>query len=196
MIAKYKNIIKEISKLPKNWDGYGADEISIEVTNNADAFLDLVFDFFRSIGYNTFEKYNTPFRDIDITPTPYGSIVIDFQFNNYRTVSTEIGKDSIGWYCKDVDGITSGPYTLSDIMPCNFKELPNDYRLCLRKICFIPSSAYIDIEAYIWVGSSPCEDCDNRCEYSDENNWCEDKKEWNKEYQAKYKELKEHYGIS
>lgn len=190
----YKEIIEEIVKLPENWDRYGADKISIEVANNANAFIDLVFDFFKSIGYS-FDKCNNPFRDIDISPTPYGTIVVDIQFNNYRTVSTEIGEESIGWYCKDVKELTNGPYMLSNIIPCNFKELPNDYILCLKKICFIPSSAYIDIEAYRWVGSSPCEDCNNRCNYSDENNWCEDKKEWHKEYQTEYKELKKKYGI-
>ena len=98
--------IKEIAKLKENWDGYGARPIYPEVIENTRTFL------------NTIGERNDLEKD-DITPTPYGSICIEFP-----KVSVEIGIHKIGWFALfDIDNISEGEDTDFLSIPEKLKEL-------------------------------------------------------------------------
>ena len=53
----------------------------------------------------------------------------------------------------------------------------------------------IDMWAYTWVGSSPCEDCDNyrNCKYLKNEERCEDSQAWYNDYLKEYNRLKAKY---
>ncbi len=85
-IATIKNKISEVAELKDNWDGYGAVKIPKETIKNAFKFIDA----FSKEGYTV--EFET-----EVTPTPYGSIVLDFSTIN-GLVSLEIGKTKIGFF--------------------------------------------------------------------------------------------------
>ena len=80
-----ENRLNLIKNLEENWDGYGASIISPEVIENTITFL------------NTLGE-RSDIEEDDITPTPYGSIVVDLP-----KVSIEIGKKKIGWFSLNDD---------------------------------------------------------------------------------------------
>lgn len=98
--------IKEIAKLGENWDGYGACPIYPEVIENTRTFL------------KTLGERNDLEKD-DISPTPYGSICIEFP-----KVSVEIGIHQIGWFALfNIDNISDGEDTDFINLPGKLKEL-------------------------------------------------------------------------
>lgn len=93
----------QMTKLPLDWAGKGAEPISETVYENAVNFL---------------RKIPSEFRDMlssdSITITPYGTAVIDWEAND-KLVSVEIGKSRIGYFAENVEGFTKDDISLSDI---------------------------------------------------------------------------------
>jgi len=81
-----ENRVASFSKLKINWDGYGGVVPQKNVINNSLRFI-------QSLPTSLLESI-----EIDsIIPTPYGSIVIDFE-NGNNTISVEIGENKIGFF--------------------------------------------------------------------------------------------------
>ena len=81
-----ENRIKSFYSLSKNWDGYGATVPEKNVINNSVYFIKSLPD-----------SLLTDVEMESIVPTPYGSIVIDFE-NNQDIISVEIGENKIGFF--------------------------------------------------------------------------------------------------
>jgi hypothetical protein len=82
-------IIKKISSfsyLSNNWDGHGAISLSSNVLNNAIRFIS-------SLPETVLSEVSAN----SIVPTPYGSIVFDFE-RGEDLVSVEIGERKIGFF--------------------------------------------------------------------------------------------------
>jgi hypothetical protein len=78
--------LQHISRLPENWDGYGASSATRNVIKNASKF-------FRTLQQ---EGIKMPQTD-DIYPTPYGTVVIEL-YNQYGLVSLEISDQKVGYF--------------------------------------------------------------------------------------------------
>jgi len=81
------NEIIEISKLPDNWNKLGTDKISSEIIDNT---LTVVEKIWPSLLY-----YLKP---ENIYPSQYGTIILDWEFDNENLLSLEIGKKSLGYF--------------------------------------------------------------------------------------------------
>ena len=113
-----KNRISEIDNLKDNWDGYGAIAPSEIVIKNAFKFIDCIL----AEGFNAIEKD-------DIIPTPYGSIVLDF--NTTRgLVSVEIGLNQIGFFTEFVNQNDFA----SDGIITDFRTIPEDLEKALNNL--------------------------------------------------------------
>lgn len=107
--SKYHSAIEDldkISKITNGWDGYKAITPENEVIDNAKSFI-------MNLSYY---NYDAP---ASIEPTPYGSIVIDFE-GERGLVSVEIGKSKIGWFTDFLDGHNHA----SEGMTYNFNYIP------------------------------------------------------------------------
>lgn len=113
-----KNRISEIDNLQNNWDGYGAIVPSGVVIKNAFKFIDCILT----------EGLNAITKD-DIVPTPYGSIVFDFNTDK-RLVSVEIGSDQIGFFTEFV----SQNDFVSDGINTDFRTIPESLRKALNNL--------------------------------------------------------------
>lgn len=82
----YKQRIEELRCLPENWDGYNASKIDIETYINSLSFIDCIDTSILNL-----------LSETDITPTPYGTITMNFR-KNENVVSVEIGEKSIGFF--------------------------------------------------------------------------------------------------
>lgn len=51
----------------------------------------------------------------------------------------------------------------------------------------------IEMDAYRWVGSSPCEGCEKFRECDDKEFECDEEKEWRREYEKTIEEFKNSY---
>jgi hypothetical protein len=78
--------LSTISNLEENWDGYNGAAFDFSVIHNSLAFL-------KNLPENVISDIKTD----DLTPTPYGTLVFDFN-NNDDLVSVEIGENQIGFY--------------------------------------------------------------------------------------------------
>lgn len=87
-----KSVVKGFLSLGDNWDGYGATPLDIQVVINAARLIDALPD-----------SVVTDLTKQSITPTPYGTIVFDWESGN-ELVSLEIGKTQIGFYSQFADG--------------------------------------------------------------------------------------------
>lgn len=105
-----KNRISEIDNLQDNWDGYGAIVPSKTVIKNAFKFIDCIL----------LEGFNFIKKD-DIVPTPYGSIVFDFNTKK-GLVSVEVGTNEIGFFTEFVDQNDFA----SDGINTDFRTIPED----------------------------------------------------------------------
>lgn len=108
-VPSIKNKICELSQLEENWDGYGACNLSETVIKNAYKFVDAA----RSLGH-------CPLSAEDVTPTPYGTIVIDYS-SEAGLVSIEIGESKIGYFTDFLDGHNHS----SKGIPTSFKIVPS-----------------------------------------------------------------------
>lgn len=82
----YRQRIEELRCLPDNWDGYNASKIDIETYINSLAFIDCIDTNILNL-----------LSETDITPTPYGTITMNFR-KDENVVSVEIGKKNIGFF--------------------------------------------------------------------------------------------------
>ena len=81
---RLKSRIFKIGKLKNNWDGYGAIPPNKKTINQANTFLS-------GLNLIVLQYLN----EQDITPTPYGTIVMDFYRGSNR-LSVEFGESKIG----------------------------------------------------------------------------------------------------
>ncbi len=89
-LDNYINIkfkIEEFAELSENWDNFGASIVSLSVISNAKVFIRKLPPFILS-------KLSVD----DVTPTNYGTIVIDWYDSNENFVSIEIGKTKMGGF--------------------------------------------------------------------------------------------------
>lgn len=113
-----KNRISEIDNLQDNWDGYGAVAPSRDVIKNAFKFVDCIIE----EGFNAIKKE-------DIVPTPYGSIVLDF--NTMKgLVSVEIGLTQIGFFTEFADQND----LVSDGIDTDFRTIPEALKEALNNL--------------------------------------------------------------
>lgn len=112
----YKQKIEELRCLPDNWDGYNASKIDIETYINSLSFIDC-------IDTNILDLLS----ETDITPTPYGTITMNFR-KGENVVSVEIGEKSIGFFT-DFENLED-----LEIESENFvaKHLPKDLEKALK----------------------------------------------------------------
>jgi hypothetical protein len=78
--------LQHISRLPEDWDGYGASSATHNVIKNTTRFLYTLQQ----------EGIKMPKAD-DIYPTPYGTMVIEL-YNQYGLVSLEISDQQVGYF--------------------------------------------------------------------------------------------------
>ncbi len=81
-----KERINVFKNFKENWDGYNGVQPSSKVIYNSIKFIDC-------LSSPMLSKLNENY----ITPTPYGTIVIDFKESN-NVVSVEIGETKIGFF--------------------------------------------------------------------------------------------------
>ncbi len=110
--------ISELSKLNENWDGYGAIAINQSVIVNSNKFIRKMPNAIKS-----------QLRKENITPTPYGTIVLDWRTKNLL-VSVEIGSSKIGFFSeaengenKSIDGIIFNENSLPKELLEAFRDL-------------------------------------------------------------------------
>lgn len=110
-IKKCRERIDQIENLMENWDGYGAAVPSKIVCDNARTFFQTLID----------NNCLIPHYD-EISPTPYGSIVIDVypDKEDEDLVSIEIGKHQAGFFTDYQHGINHA----SDGYDTDFKSIP------------------------------------------------------------------------
>lgn len=84
---KMLNRIFEIADLSQNWDGYDAIPVKDLTLVSAIKYLRAIF---------ASDDYYHPDYE-DVYPTPYGSLVIDFE-NEDGLVSTEVGRSDFGFF--------------------------------------------------------------------------------------------------
>lgn len=114
-VTSVKNRISEIESLPANWDGYNAVAPAHNVAKNAFKFVDALL----AEGYNCIS-------DDDVTPTPYGSIVLDVK-SERGLVSIEIGDTMLGYFTEFIDGNDFS----SEGITTDFRTLPDELKTVL-----------------------------------------------------------------
>jgi hypothetical protein len=79
-----------ISKLEDNWDGYGACALDNQTAMNVKLLINLI---------------NSDYLELcdDLTPSPYGTISLQFTDRTGNELNIEVGKSLIGM-CGDIDG--------------------------------------------------------------------------------------------
>lgn len=82
----YIQRLEYIRSLPDNWDGFKAAKIDIDAYMNSLSFIDCIDTNILSL-----------LSEEDITPTPYGTITMDFR-KGENVVSVEIGNKDIGFF--------------------------------------------------------------------------------------------------
>jgi hypothetical protein len=96
-----------LAKLKENWDGYGASPINQNAILNSISFLDLIPT-----------SFNKMIDEDTITPTPYGTIVFDWE-NDKGILSVEIGNTTMGFFTDFKSEpnirINSTPYTKNEL---------------------------------------------------------------------------------
>lgn len=109
LLSEYDSAIKTVdafAKLCSGWNGYNAIVPSSSVLSNAKKFIFCLSNY----------GYQVP---SDIEPTPYGSVVMDFEMDR-GLVSVEIGMTKIGWFTDFNDGHNYA----SEGLDCNFNIIP------------------------------------------------------------------------
>ncbi len=95
--------------LSHNWDGYGATTVDNLAIVNSLKFL-------QALPEHLIETVNSD----DITPTPYGTIVIEWGNIKGELISTEVGNQSFGFYTEFKDSYSPK----IDQVPFNENSLP------------------------------------------------------------------------
>lgn len=96
--------------LNHNWDNYGAIKPEEKVIQNCFCFL-------RKLP----ERYLSNFSKDDLSITPYGTIVLDWEDKN-KLLSIEIGNDSLGYFTE----LQGNEDLSSDAIKYNQDEIPTD----------------------------------------------------------------------
>lgn len=74
--------INSFTRLPSNWDGYGAIPVSLEVADGCLMFLKI-----------TPEPFLQLLSPENIAPTPYSTVTIDWESGDEHFVTVEIGRN-------------------------------------------------------------------------------------------------------
>lgn len=113
--------LTQFAALEKDWDGYGASSIEARVITNAHNFLTTLLR----------EFPNLQITGEDLSPTPYGSIVVDIEVTEKGLVSVEIGREHIGYFTKYKGGKED---IISDIEPSDFLSLSSLLRQAISNL--------------------------------------------------------------
>lgn len=116
-VKRFNNILQEFSQLEDNWCGRGScspKEITIQNT--------------RILLRQIKEEHLNLLIDDDFTPSPYGTISIDFIDQLHDELSLEVGKDSFGM-CGEIQGqeIIVEPKPIEEFK--NFLHFFNDLKV-------------------------------------------------------------------
>ncbi len=111
--------VSEFESLPANWDGHDAMPISGKVVFNANMFLK------KLPGY-----YSDKLNIEDITPTPYGTIVMDWYNDAEELISIEIGKTKVGYFTEFHD--SNNPF--SEGIEFKSTSIPEELISLLRRL--------------------------------------------------------------
>lgn len=87
-----KKQLISFSRLPENWDGYGAVKPYEEVIANAVSFL-----------YQLPDAYADELTMDGLSLAPHGTVVIDWRRTDDALVSVEIGKDNLAFFSEIPD---------------------------------------------------------------------------------------------
>jgi hypothetical protein len=108
--------LDEISQLQPNWDGYNAIPPNPIVIKESKAFLE-------GLPISVLQFLSIE----EITPTPYGTIVMDF-YNRGNKLSLEFGKTQIGFY----SDFLNGENVESDGVKFDTTKLPNELEHAIK----------------------------------------------------------------
>lgn len=111
--------ICQFKYLQDNWDGYNAKSPSEITIHNA-------LNFIKMLPVN-FQK---TLNEEEIELSPYGTIILDWQKDDFNNISIEIGKSQIGFLSETEDG--KSPYNES--IPFDNKELPKAITEALQSL--------------------------------------------------------------
>jgi len=116
-ILNLEEKISAFLKLKENWDGFDAATPDEQVVSNAIQFINSLPD-------GVLKNIET-----ETTPTPYGTIVIDFRVGQ-EFLSVEVGNTQIGFFSK----FNNGDDLSSDGIDFEETKLPGTLLLALRKL--------------------------------------------------------------
>jgi hypothetical protein len=94
-ISKSHDAINKLNTFPslgENWDGYNGTAPDFSVIKNSLSFLTAIP-----------ESVMNELKEDNVTATPYGTVVIDFNHNE-EAISVEIGENKIGFFTEFKDG--------------------------------------------------------------------------------------------
>ena len=104
--------------MQKNWDGYGADAPDEKVINNSILFVN-----------NLPESIQSEIQPEKVVPTPYGTLVFDFE-QNQNLISIEVGEKNIGFFSEFSDNKNIS----LDKVTFNSNNLPIELIKAFRKL--------------------------------------------------------------
>lgn len=113
-IKELRTHLTQLSTLPANWDGYGAEPISPQVIQHIRNLLTLLP-----------KAYITPLTPDNLTPTVYGTVVIDWYLDDEdeAVISLDIWADSANFYVQP-PGDTAEPLFFNDVPAENLHQHP------------------------------------------------------------------------
>lgn len=103
--------LNKIREIKDNWDGYGAKAPNPRAINNAITFMELLPP-----------AYQKMLNIEDISFSPYGTIILEWQKNEDNFISIEIGNSKIGYLSETPDKIN--PY--SESIEFTLNEIPKE----------------------------------------------------------------------
>lgn len=112
--------LKSIKTLKKDWAWEASIPPSPAVINN-------VYHIFELLG----KKRVTKLSPLDITPSPYGTINLEWEWINESFVSLEIGKEDLGFY----GDLPDGTQFWYDNLPFDENHLPQELVAVLEEVC-------------------------------------------------------------
>ncbi|MCB0629215.1 MAG: hypothetical protein R2824_04820 [Saprospiraceae bacterium] len=113
------DLIEKLKSLDDNWDGRGAVALSPYVVANTVHFIEQIP-----------KRYKDLLEDDSLTPTPYGTIVIDwYSSNNEDNFSVEIGDEEVGFFLKKNDEYIA----LSEGLKLDEYAIPNQVLEAFKK---------------------------------------------------------------
>ncbi|TXH31504.1 MAG: hypothetical protein E6Q96_00065 [Cyclobacteriaceae bacterium] len=115
----FENRLNSFKRLSDGWDGYAATTPDNIVISNSIKFLEALPEYLAD-----------NLKEDDITPTPYGTIVIDWQNDRSEKMSVEIGNQTLGFFsrfedndCPKINRVDFNENSLPEELFKSFKKL-------------------------------------------------------------------------